>query len=69
MGWESRAASFLIERRENTPGAPWVFVKAVTKSRHTVTGLVSGTKYVFRVRAVGAAGEGPWSAEVTRMAA
>jgi hypothetical protein len=31
-------------------------------------GLVSGTTYAYRVRALAAAGEGPWSDETVRMA-
>jgi hypothetical protein len=41
--------------------AGWKQFAVVTKSSATVTGLVSGQKYWFRVAAVGAAGQGPWS--------
>ena len=40
----------------------------VTKSKATVTGLTSGTKYWFRVRAIGATGPGPWSDPATKIA-
>ena len=32
-----------------------------TKSKATVSGLVTGTKYYFRVAGIGAAGQGAWS--------
>ncbi len=38
-------------------------------SKHTETGLTSGTKYWIRVRAVGASGFGPWSDPAVKMAA
>ena len=40
----------------------------VTKSKATVSGLATGTKYWFRVRAIGAAGPGPWSDPATKVA-
>jgi len=52
--------SYLAEHR-TTPNGPWVQFYAGKKSSATATGLVSGTQYDFRVRAVGAAGPGPWS--------
>lgn len=41
---------------------------AVCASRLEVRGLIPGTVYSFRVRAVGANGPGPWSSYVTLMA-
>ncbi|MBI2924342.1 MAG: fibronectin type III domain-containing protein [Verrucomicrobia bacterium] len=40
---------------------PWTQVYVGKKSSFTATGLVSGQMYYFRMRAVGAAGPGPWS--------
>ena len=34
-----------------------------TASKTTISGLESGVEYAFRVAAVGAAGQGPWSDE------
>jgi Fibronectin type III domain len=63
------AASYVFEcRLYNQPGGPWQQVKISKKSSTTVTGMVSGTKYAFRVRAVGAEGEGAWSDEAVVMA-
>ena len=39
----------------------WTQIAIITKTKYLVTGLTSGTKYWFRVQAVGTAGEGPWS--------
>ena len=62
------AASYVVEYKlYNDPGA-WLQAKIIPKSRVTVTGLQSGKKYSFRVRAVGAAGEGPWSDDAVMMA-
>ena len=61
------AVSYVIDCRELTATA-WTFAKNSTKSRATVTGLTPGKTYVFRVHAVGAAGDGPFSDEATKMA-
>jgi hypothetical protein len=42
-------------------GTSWTFKMSSTKSFATIAGLTSGTKMWVRVRAVGAAGPGPWS--------
>ena len=39
----------------------WAFKMTAGKSSTTVTGLASGSKVWVRVRAIGAAGVGPWS--------
>ncbi len=63
------AKSYILDCRTHgaTPG-PWAQVKILTSSKFTVTGLVPGQEYSFRVRAVGTAGEGPWSDEAVKMA-
>ena len=38
-----------------------------TKSSFTITGLTSVARYWFRVAAVGAAGQGPWSDQAMKM--
>lgn len=52
--------NYLAEHR-TTPSGPWIQFYAGKKSSATATGLVSGTQYDFRIRAVGAAGPGAWS--------
>jgi hypothetical protein len=41
--------------------ASWVFKMSLAKSSGTIAGLTSGAKLWVRVRAIGAAGPGPWS--------
>ena len=63
------AGSYEIECMEHgVPIATWQAVKTVTRSRHTVEGLVTGKQYAFRVRAVGPKGPSPWSDEAVKMA-
>ncbi|MCP5540174.1 MAG: fibronectin type III domain-containing protein [Akkermansiaceae bacterium] len=63
------ANSYLVECREHeVAGSPWEQVKVVTAARLKVDNLTAGTIYAFRVRAVGAAGESPWSDETVKMA-
>lgn len=62
------ARSYIVEVRENVAGTAWGGAKVGTKSRATIDGLVTGKTYAFRVRAVGTAGEGPWSDESIKLA-
>ena len=60
--------SYVVECATN-PNGPWTQVAVTTRANYTATGLASGTKYWFHVRAAGAAGPGPWSELVVKMAA
>lgn len=60
--------TYIIEFREHIDGQPWVQIKLSTKSRNDIAGLVSGKNYAFRIAAVGAAGQSPWSDEAVCMA-
>ena len=60
--------TYIIECREHLDAAVWQQVKLSTKSRNDITGLVSGKTYAFRIAAVGAAGQSPWSDEAVCMA-
>jgi hypothetical protein len=63
------ASSYVIEQSADPPTPTgWSTVATVTRSRATVSGLQSGTRYWFRVSAVGAAGQGPHSDPATRIA-
>ena len=46
---------------------PWTHAKTVVKSSATVDNLTSGQRVWFRVAAVGAAGQGPWSDLATKI--
>ena len=63
------AKSYILDCRTHgaTPG-PWSQAKILTTTKFAVTGLTPGQEYSFRVRAVGSAGEGPWSDEAVKMA-
>ena len=50
-------------RLHDDPSSQWQQAKLSTKSRNDVTGLISGALYAFRMAAIGAAGQSPWSDE------
>lgn len=58
-----------VEYRLHDGPSEWARFASVSPSRATVTGLEPGAEYAFRVRAVGAAGPGPWSDEAVKRAA
>ena len=60
--------SYVVEYSLEGSGA-WIHAGVSTKVSFTLTGLESGKKYRIRVRAIGAAGAGPWSDEAVKMAA
>jgi hypothetical protein len=60
-------SSYALEWREQGTTGPWS-QRLGTKSKQSVQGLTSGKTYVFRVAAVGAAGQSPWSLEAAKMA-
>ena len=39
----------------------WTYKGTVTKAKATINSFVSGTRIWLHVRAIGAAGPGPWS--------
>jgi hypothetical protein len=63
------AGSYLVQKSQtpDTPGS-WQQAAISTKSSCTVTGLTSGQHYWFRVAAIGAAGQGPWSDQADKQA-
>jgi outer membrane murein-binding lipoprotein Lpp len=60
--WDSvRGADSYIAECASNPTGPWTQVYVGRKSSCTASGLTGGQLYYFHVRAVGAAGPGPWS--------
>jgi hypothetical protein len=63
------ARSYVIERSADPPTPnSWSHAGVSTKSRASIDGLASGTKYWFRVTAVGPNGQSPWSDPATKLA-
>ena len=69
----AKARNYVVECREHIDGqvpGPWTQVKIVTRSKLTASGLVTGRKYAFRVRALGPNSvESPWSDEAVGLSA
>ncbi len=69
---ERKAESCVWECRVHEDGAvpgPWLPCKFSSASKATAEGLVSGSKYAFRVRALGPNNaESPWIDEAVAMA-
>lgn len=65
-----KGAKSYVAQRTATPtdAASWGSPVLSTKSKVTVSGLVTGTKYYFRVAGVGAAGQGAWSELAVKVA-
>lgn len=62
------ARSYIVQQATDIVAGDWSLALVSTKSKANVTGLTSGKKYWFRVAAVGAAGQGPWSDPATKYA-
>ena len=63
------AKSYVVQRTATpTDAASWGNPAISTKSKITLTGLVTGTKYYLRVAAIGAAGQGAWSEIASQVA-
>lgn len=54
------AATYVAECATN-PAGPWTQFYSGTRSQCLATGLTSGVIYYFRMAALGAAGQSPWS--------
>lgn len=66
----SGARSYEVEwaTQEHREARKWQRAGVVTAAKLRVTGLTPGGVFVFRVRAIGAAGAGAWSDEAVRRA-
>jgi len=61
------ASTYLIQRSSDPDeAAGWMQVAVSTRAKTILTGQTRGTRFWFRVCAVGAAGMGPWSKPVER---
>jgi len=65
-----RGAGSYVFHTTRTPNAPesWQHALVSSKSSCTITGLTSGQHCWFRVAAVGAAGQSPWSDNAAQQA-
>lgn len=62
------AKSYLIEcALAGSETLDWKMVATSTNTKVSVSGLTSGQKYLFRVSAVGTAGQSPWSAPIAKI--
>lgn len=63
LSWKSSRGSkaFSIERAADGPSLNWAVIGNSTKKEASLNSMVSGTKYWFRVAAIGAAGQSAWS--------
>jgi hypothetical protein len=71
LHWDKvdKARSYVIEKSADPPTAiSWQHCAVSLKSRAIVEGLTSGTKYWFRVAAVGTNGQSGWSDPATKLA-
>lgn len=71
LSWDtvSGAKSYVIEMSADPPTATsWTHASVSTKSKTTIKGLTSGTRYWFRVAAVGSSGQSGWSDPATKIA-
>lgn len=71
LSWDTvrGARSYVIERSPDPPSeSTWTHSGISTRSRATVEGLNSGTRYWFRVAAVTTSGQSAWSNPVVKIA-
>jgi hypothetical protein len=68
--WDKvKGASYVLERSADPPTATsWAHEAVALKSSATISGLVSGTRYWFRVAAVTSGGQSGWSDPATKIA-
>ncbi len=62
------ADSYVVEQCEGSVTGNWVPAGSSKRSLYTRFGLLSGTRYWFRVAGLAAGAQGPWSDPVTKIA-
>lgn len=68
LDWDRVKGSKSYEVQKSADASNWQHAGVATKSKMTVSGLTSGTKYWFRVRAIGSRVNSPWSDPATKVA-
>ena len=71
LSWDTvrGARSYVVQRSPDPPSEPtWIHSGVSTRSRTTVEGLNSGTRYWFRVAAITTSGQTAWSNPVVKIA-
>ena len=71
LSWDTvrGARSYVVQRSPDPPSEPtWVHSGVSTRSRTTVEGLNSGTRYWFRVAAITSSGQSAWSNPAMKIA-
>jgi hypothetical protein len=71
LSWDTvrGARSYVVQRSPDPPSeSTWAHSGVSTRSRTTIEGLNSGTRYWFRVAAVTASGQSAWSNPVVKIA-
>lgn len=71
LSWDkvAQAKTYVVEKSLDPPTATsWAHEGVATRSSMMIDELTSGTRYWFRVAAVGASGQSGWSAPTTRIA-
>jgi len=71
LSWDTVAGarSYVIEKSPDPPMATsWTHAGVSTKSRTSINALTPGTRFWFRVAAVGTSGQSGWSDPATRIA-
>jgi hypothetical protein len=71
LSWDTvrGARSYVVQRSPDPPSeSTWTHSGVSTRSRTTVEGLNSGTRYWFRVAAITSSGQSAWSNPVVKIA-
>ena len=63
-----KATTYYVERATSIEAPDWQTAGSSTKAKLRLNGLVSGTRYWFRVRGIGTRGPGVWSNPISRIA-